>query len=105
MSVLVIPEVEVFGGGGFETAACPTRHRARLDGWQQHQLARWPLPVANYVYSAVAYTQLQFLNRTVTDSRAALPNGRPVASDLQPDGNGTYTQWIGVVDMNLEKQF
>jgi len=62
--------------------------------------------IANYVYFGIGYTQIQFMNRTVTDSQLATANGKAVSQPtFQQDGNGTYTQWIGVVDVNLEKQF
>ncbi|HEY5147209.1 MAG TPA: hypothetical protein VII82_10600, partial [Polyangiaceae bacterium] len=63
--------------------------------------------IANYLFLAASYTQLQFLDRTVTSSQlATLPNGNPVAQPTyQQDGNGQYTQWVGFFDVNLEKQF
>jgi hypothetical protein len=46
------------------------------------------------------------MNRTVTDSQLASVKGKTVSlPTYQQDGNGSYTQWVGVVDINLEKQF
>jgi long-chain fatty acid transport protein len=108
-SVFVSPEVEVFGGVGYETGAEPdaTVEPGTMDGNNISASLGGRFFIAHYLYFAASYTQLQFLNRTVTDSQlATLPNGQPVAQPTyQQDGNGTYTQWVGVFDINIEKQF
>jgi long-chain fatty acid transport protein len=107
-SYWVNPAVEVFAGAGYETAASPdaTIEPGSMDANNIQMSLGGRFLIANYVYMALGYTQIQFLNRTVTDSQLAVANGQAVSQPtLQQDGNGTYTQWVGVVDVNLEKQF
>ena len=108
VSYWVDPAVELFAGAGYETAASPdsTIEPGSMDANNIQMSLGGRFLIANYVYLGLGYTQLQFLNRTVTDSQLAAVNGTPVGQPtFQQDGNGTYTQWIGVVDVNLEKQF
>jgi|CZKU01.1.fsa_nt_gi long-chain fatty acid transport protein len=102
------PAVEVFAGASYETGASPdaTMEPGAMDGTNIGGSIGGRFLIANYVYLAASYTHLQFLDRTVTDSQLAVANGRVVSLPTsQQDGNGTYTQWIGFVDINLEKQF
>jgi hypothetical protein len=109
VSYYLSPAAEFFVGGGYETAASPdaTMEPGAMDAANIQASIGGRFLVANYAYFGIGYTQIQFLNRTVTDSQlATLPNGMPVQQPtLQQDGNGSYTQWVGVVDVNLEKQF
>ncbi len=109
VSYYLSPAAEFFVGGGYETAASPdaTMEPGAMDAANIQASLGGRFLVANYAYFGIGYTQIQFLNRTVTDSQlAVLPNGMPVQQPtLQQDGNGSYTQWVGVVDVNLEKQF
>jgi long-chain fatty acid transport protein len=102
------PGVELFVGAGYETAASPdsTIEPGSMDANNIQMALGGRFLIANYAYLGLGYTQIQFLNRTVSDSQLAVANGQPVSQPtLQQDGNGTYTQWVGVVDVNLEKQF
>ncbi|HTB78874.1 MAG TPA: outer membrane protein transport protein [Polyangiaceae bacterium] len=108
LSYWVNPAVEVFAGAGYETAASPdaTIEPGSMDANNIQMALGGRFLIANYVYMGLGYTQIQFLNRTVTDSQLAVANGQAVSlPTFQQDGNGTYTQWVGVVDVNLEKQF
>jgi len=108
-SVFVSPDVEIFGGAGYETGAEPdaTVEPGTMDGNNISASLGGRFNIANYFFLAASYTQLQFLDRTVTNSQlATLPNGNPVSQPTyQQDGNGQYTQWVGVFDINMEKQF
>jgi hypothetical protein len=54
------------------------------------------------LHLAVSYTHIQSLNRDNTGrsrlAQAELPTRRG-------DGGGKYTQWVGVLNANLEKEF
>jgi long-chain fatty acid transport protein len=102
------PAAEFFAGVGYETAASPdsTIEPGSMDANNVQMSLGGRFLVANYVYVGLGYTQIQFMDRTVTDSQLAEVNGKAVQQPTyQQDGNGTYTQWVGVVDINLEKQF
>ena len=63
--------------------------------------------IANYVYMAVC-VHPDSVPEPERDRQSARRGrtARPVRSPtFQQDGNGSYTQWVGVVDVNLEKQF
>jgi long-chain fatty acid transport protein len=96
--------LELFAGAGFETAAVP-------DATLEPELpdantiagalgVRVELPAAWFVGGSL--TQLHSLNRDNTGkselTRAGLPTRRA-------DGGGRYTQWISIVNANVEKQF
>jgi long-chain fatty acid transport protein len=104
MSYWLKPELELFGGLAFETAAT-------IDETLQPDLpdannvaasvgARFEL--AHGFYLGGSYTHIQYANRDNT-GKSQLANAEyPTA---WPDGGGKYTQWIGVFDLNLEKRF
>jgi long-chain fatty acid transport protein len=101
-------DVELFVGGGYETAASPdsTVEPGSADANNIQVALGGRFFIAHWMHLGVGYEQIQFMNRTVTDSQLAVKNGVPVQlPTLQQDGNGSYTQWIGVLDVNLEKQF
>jgi len=58
-------------------------------------------------YLAASYTHLQFLARDNTGkSQLEAINGVGIlAPTQQQDAGGKYTQWIGIVDINVQKQF
>jgi long-subunit fatty acid transport protein len=100
--------VELFAGAGYETAASPdaTMEPGSMDANNIQIAVGGRFFLFDYFYLGVGYTQIQFLDRTVTDSQLAEVNGQPYQQPtLGQDGNGSYTQWIGVVDINVEKQF
>jgi long-chain fatty acid transport protein len=107
-SYFASPEVEVFAGVGYETGAAPdsTMEPGTMDGDNILASLGGRFFLAKGFHLGASYTQLQFLNRTVTTSELAVKNGTPVqVPTLSQDGNGVYTQWIGIVDVNIEKQF
>jgi long-chain fatty acid transport protein len=103
-SYWVKPEIELFAGAGFETAATPdtTLETVFMDADTIEGAVGGRFLVAHFIYVAVSYTHLQSLNRDTT----GLNN---LADALQPthqqDAGGRYSQWVGLVDLNLEKSF
>lgn len=98
------PHLELFLGTGFETPATPAE---TLDPElpDSHTVAgalgaRWE-PFQRW-FVAASYTHLQFLNRDTT-GESLLSIAEPPTR--RPDGGGRYGQWIGVMNVNLEKAF
>jgi long-chain fatty acid transport protein len=108
-SYWVKPEVELFGGVGYETGAEPdaTLEPGGMDADNVAVALGGRFLIANYFYLAASYTHLQFFTRDVTDSQLSTSaNGNKVQlPTYQQDGNGQYTQWVGILDVNVEKQF
>lgn len=102
-SVWFSPAVEVFAGIGYETGAEPdaTLEPGAADANNYTASLGGRFRIAKDLYFAASYTQLQFQNRTVTNSQ--LENY--VNPSYSQSGNGQYTQWIGIVDINAEKKF
>jgi len=101
-------DVEIFAGAGYETGAAPdsTMEPGAMDGDNVAGALGGRFFLFDSFYFAASYTHIQFLDRTVTTSTLAEKNGKPVQyPTVQQDGNGTYTQFIGIVDLNIEKQF
>jgi long-chain fatty acid transport protein len=100
----LFPELELFAGVGFETAATPDETLdPELPDSQTLQGAlggRWE-PVPTW-FVGLSYTHLHYLRRDNTGksrlSDADVPTRRP-------DGGGTYDQWVGAFNTNLEKTF
>jgi long-chain fatty acid transport protein len=102
------PEIELFGGLGYEIGAAPdsTMEPGAMDGDNIGIALGGRFALGHLLFLAASYTHLQFLNRDVTTSELATRGGQPVSiPTLQQDGNGQYTQWIGIFDANMEKQF
>jgi long-chain fatty acid transport protein len=103
------PEIEVFGGLGYETAAVPdsTLEPGAMDADNIGIALGARLRITKTLYLAGSYTQLQYLNRDNTGkSTLAVNNGQPVQQPTyQEDGGGKYTQWIGIFDGNIEAKF
>jgi len=112
-SFWVKPEVELFLGGGYETAAVPDSTLAP-DLFDANNIlvaggGRFALTDALYV--TAAYTQIQYFNRDNTgkstlNTLPVGPNGVQLnLPTLEMDGGGKYTQWIGVFTGNIEAMF
>ncbi len=97
------PEVELYGGLGFETAAVPDE-TLRPDLPDANNLAiglggRFEL--SHGLFLAATYTHIQYFDRNnIGKSDLATP---PLPTKW-PDGGGVYKQWIGVFNLNVEKQ-
>lgn len=107
-SYFVNPDIEIFAGVAYETGAAPdaTLEPGAMDGNNYTGALGGRFFVAHYVYLGLSYTQIMFANRDVTTSQLATKNGAIVqVPTQQQDGNGQYSQWIGIFDLNLEKEF
>lgn len=100
------PRVELFAGLGFERSAIPdnTLDPALPDADTIAPVLGGRFEIFEKLYLAASYTHIQYLNRdnsgkSVLDDAAVAPTTRRV------DGGGKYTAWIGVLNVNLEKQF
>jgi long-chain fatty acid transport protein len=98
------PELELFLGAGFETAATPDETLdPELPDSETLQAAlggRWEaLPK---LFLGASYAHLYYLPRNNSGksqlSDADVPTRRP-------DGGGRYTQWVGLFNVNVEKAF
>jgi long-chain fatty acid transport protein len=96
--------IELFAGAGFETAATPDEtldpelpDAANVAGALG---ARWQL-ISGFFVSG-SYTHIQYLVRDNT-GESILPLAD--VPTRRPDAGGRYTQWIGVVNANVEVAF
>jgi long-chain fatty acid transport protein len=98
------PEVELFAGLGFETEAVPdsTLEPGLVDAHNIGVALGGRFLIARWFYLGASYTHLQYLRRDNT-GRSALALAQ--IPTQQEDAGGRYTQWIGIVDVNVEKQF
>lgn len=98
------PGVELFAGVGGETAAVPdsTLEPGLADADTLDGTAGMRLLLANGFYLAVSYTHIQYFDRN--NSGASTLAGAQVPTKQQ-DGGGQYKQWIGLIDVNVEKTF
>ncbi len=98
------PEVELFVGGGWEEGATPNAtidpSIADANNYQGALGGRFLL--FNYLYVSASYTQIIYETRNTTGESLLSTYQIPTQ---QPDGGGIYKQWIGIFDVNLEKQF
>jgi long-chain fatty acid transport protein len=103
-SVWVRPTVELFGGLAFETAAVPdsTLDPALPDANNVAAALGARLQLAGTYFVAASYTNIQYFARDNT-GKSILANA--VTPTKLPDGGGKYTQWIGLFNVNLQKQF
>lgn len=95
---------ELFLGAGFETAAVPdaTLEPSLADASHLEAAlgARFELSPSWFI--AGSYTHLGFLVRDNT-GKSVLANAEPPTR--WPDGGGRYSQWVGLINANLEKVF
>jgi len=103
-SYWIAPSLELFAGLGFETAAVPD---ATLDpeipdanNWRASVGARVELGSKWFLGGTFRY--LYFFERNnIGKSELA----QTMVPTRQPDGGGIYTQWIGILNANVEKEF
>jgi long-chain fatty acid transport protein len=96
--------VELFAGAGFETAAIPDRtlDPGLADAHNVMAALGGRFGLSPGLFVAASYTHIQYLERDNTgrsELAAAVPPSR------RPDGGGRYRQWIGLLNVNLEKHF
>jgi long-chain fatty acid transport protein len=109
-SYWVKPEVELFLGGGYETAAVPDSTLAPdlFDANNVLAAAGGRFALTDALFLTASYTQIQYMNRNNTGKSTlnTLPNGTQLnLPTLEKDGGGEYTQWIGIFTGNLEAMF
>ncbi|HVR62511.1 MAG TPA: outer membrane protein transport protein [Polyangia bacterium] len=98
------PGTELFGGVGFETAATPdsTLEAGLPDAANFAASLGARFRVLPTLFVAASYTHIQYLDRDNTGksqlAQAELPT-------RLPDAGGKYTAWIGILNVNLQKQF
>lgn len=100
------PHVEAFVGVGFDRNATPdnTLDPALPDATSIAPALGGRFEIWNKLYLSASYTHIQYLDRnnigkSVLDDPAVAPTTRRVS------GDGEYTAWIGVLNINAEKQF
>jgi long-chain fatty acid transport protein len=98
------PGIELFAGTGFETAAVPdaTLEPGLADADNILISGGARFLVANWFYLAASYTQIVFFDRDNTGESDLANAAYPTQ---QQDGGGKYTQWVGFLDVNVEKTF
>jgi long-chain fatty acid transport protein len=100
----VRPAVELFAGLGFETAAVPdeTMDPGLADANNLAGALGARVRATETISVAASYTHIQYLDRDNT-GKSQLANAMPPTK--LPDGGGKYTQWVGLFNVNLQKQF
>jgi long-chain fatty acid transport protein len=95
---------ELFGGVGLESAAAPdaTLDPGLADAVNVSGSFGGRFALGRTLFVAASYTHIQYLNRDNTGA-SQLANAMPPTK--RPDGGGLYTQWIGLLDVNVEKTF
>ncbi len=103
-SYWIRPELELFGGVGFETAAVPdsTMEANFIDADNLGLALGARFPIAGWMHLGVSYTHVQYFDRDNT-GRSTLSAGQTPTQ--KQDAGGQYTQWIGILDVNVEKRF
>jgi len=109
-SYWVKPQIELFVGGGYETAAVPDSTLAPdlFDANNFLAAAGGRFALTDTLFLTASYTQIQYMNRNNTGKSTlnTLSNGTPLnLPTLEMDGGGEYTQWIGIFTGNLEAMF
>jgi long-chain fatty acid transport protein len=95
---------ELFAGIGLESAAAPdsTLDPGLADATNFAGALGGRFALTPTLFLAASYTHIQYLHRDNTNA-SQLANAMPPTR--RPDGGGLYTQWIGLLNLNVEKQF
>ena len=95
---------ELFAGVGLETAAAPdeTLDPGLADAPNIAAALGGRFALTRTLFLAASYTHIQYLDRDSTGV-SRLADAMPPTK--RPDGGGLYTQWIGLLNLNVEKQF
>jgi long-chain fatty acid transport protein len=104
VSYWIQPDVELFSGVGFETPAVPdkTLEVSVMEADNVGLALGTRFPIGHWAHLGVSYTHLQYFDRNNTGQSTLAAAQTPTQ---QQDGGGRYTQWIGIVDVNVEKRF
>jgi long-chain fatty acid transport protein len=98
------PSVELFLGGGAETAATPeaTLDPALADAPSASGALGARFALTDHLLISTSLTYIHFLPRD-TRGKSQLEAASPPTR--RPDGGGRYTQWITLMNVNLEQRF
>jgi long-chain fatty acid transport protein len=96
--------LELFAGLGFETAAVPdsTLDPEIADSQTVSVALGGRVSLPGKWYLGASYTHIQYLNR---DNSGKSELASAVLPTRRADGSGRYSQWIGVLNANVEKEF
>ena len=100
------PELELFAGLGFETAAVPdsTLDPVLADAKNMMFAGGARYEIVKTWFVAASYTHLQFFKRDNT-GKSELADPDVSLTSRRVDGGGIYKQWVGVLNANVLKQF
>ena len=100
------PELELFAGLGFETAATPdaTLDPVLADSTSVAFAAGARYEIVETWFVAASYTHLQFMDRDNT-GKSELADPRIALTSRGVDGGGKYSQWVGLLNANVLKTF
>lgn len=100
------PELELFAGLGFETAATPdsTLDPVLADAANLAFAAGARYEVVETWFVAASYTHLQFIDRDNT-GKSQLADPEVSLTSRGVDGGGKYSQWVGILNANVMKTF
>jgi long-chain fatty acid transport protein len=109
-SYWVKPEIELFVGAGYETAAVPDSTLAPdlFDANNFLGAIGGRFALTDMLFVTASYTQLEYMNRNNVGKSTlnTLPNGTQLnLPTLEEDSGGTYTQWVAVFTGNVEAIF
>jgi long-chain fatty acid transport protein len=98
------PRLEVFGGVGYETAAIPDRtmEPSLTDADNIAGALGATLAVGGGYFLSGSYTHLYHFDRDTTGKSQLAQAETPTR---RQDSGGKYTQWIGLFNVSVEKQF
>jgi long-chain fatty acid transport protein len=98
--------VEVFAGVGFERSAIPdtTLDPGLPDADTISPAAGGRFEIFEKLWLGASYTHIQYLNRDNT-GKSILDDPTVAPTTRRVDGGGKYAAWIGVLNVNVEKQF
>lgn len=105
-SYWTVPELELFGGLGFETSAAPdsTLDPLLADASNIMGTAGARYELVKTWFLAASYTHMQFFNRDNT-GKSKLADPSVDLTSRRIDGGGVYKQWVGVLNANVLKTF
>lgn len=100
------PEVELFAGAGFETGAVPdaTLDPSLSDASTIMGALGGRFEIFKRLWLSGSYTHLHYLDRDNT-GKSILDDPTVQPTTRRVNGGGKYTSWVGVLNVNLEKQF
>jgi long-chain fatty acid transport protein len=106
-SVWVAPPVEVFTGLGYDGNAVPdeTMDPSLTDFHDISVALGARFELVKQLHAAISYTHFFYFSRD-TSGKSKNDNFTEEQSySRSPDAGGTYSQWVGVVNVNLEANF